>query len=85
MPMYDYKCNGCGATFEAFNRIDERHEQRCSCGEQAKIAFSAPAVHGFKCGWFRDIAPDPVYARSKKELKELCKKHDCYAPGVLDG
>lgn len=27
---------------------------------------------------------EPVYAKSKKHMKELCNRYECYAPGVLD-
>lgn len=86
MPSYSYKC-GCGAKFDAFRPMSDRHEAPCpKCGGTAQQALSrlAPAVHGFKFGWFEHMAREPVYAKSKKHMKELCDQHDCYAPGVLD-
>jgi putative FmdB family regulatory protein len=86
MPLYNYQCS-CGNEFESFNKIDDRALAKCEiCGNLAEQTLSRrpAAVHNFKLGWFEHIAPDPVYAKSKKHLKELCNRYDCYAPGVLD-
>lgn len=46
MPRYDYECNDCQHTFEAFNVIDERSTQKCAkCGGQARVIITeAPST-----------------------------------------
>lgn len=86
MPLYNYKCS-CGNEFEAFEKMDHSAFSKCPhCGSNGNqtICRRPAAVHDFKLGWFEHIAPDPVYVKSKKHLKELCNRYDCYAPGVLD-
>lgn len=88
MPTYSYLCP-CGEQFEAINTIAERSTNPCpACGREAEITVAArpPYVQGFdnRLGWFEHIARDPVYAKSKKHLRELCNQHECEAPGVLD-
>jgi putative FmdB family regulatory protein len=84
MPNYSYRCR-CGNTFNAFKPMVERHTAECpACGDAAAqtICHTPPNLVDFKYGWFEHIAPEPVYARSKKELRSLCERHNCYATGV---
>lgn len=86
MPTYNYRCE-CGNEFEAFNRIADRATARCgSCGSEARQGLSRrpAAAHPFKYGYFEDMSETGEYARNRQELRELCRKHDCYVPGVLD-
>lgn len=86
MPIYNYRCS-CSHEFEAFEKMDDRALSTCpKCNLMAEQTISrrAPAVHGFKYGVFEHITDEPVYVKSKKHLKELCNRYDCYAPGVLD-
>ena len=87
MPLYNYSCPDCNHNFEVINKICDRGCNRClKCGNMARQAISRKpaAVHGFKLGWFEHIDIKPVYAKSKKHLRELCDQYDSYAPGVLD-
>lgn len=85
MPLYNYECS-CGREFQEWASIEERKNVRCECGKVAKQTICAPRVHKFdvQLGEFEHITKDTVYAGSKQELKDLCKKHECYAPGILD-
>ena len=85
MPLYDYKCPD-GHSFEAIKSMDDRHCAKCpKCGKVANQIIAAPtAVHGFKLGVFEHITDNPVEIGSKRQLKDLCEQHGCYAPGVLD-
>ncbi len=83
MPLYDYECLRCGEAFEAFRRIEEREYALCpKCGfiaEQVLKQAKRDFTHRIE-GWWRDISPEgPVYVRSKRHLKELCKRHGVYA------
>jgi len=41
MPMYDFECIGCGKTFEAFKKIEDKDTQKCFvCGEETKTLIS---------------------------------------------
>lgn len=45
MPMFDYKCDACGAEFEALRKADETETACKECGEEgAKRLVSAPGV-----------------------------------------
>ena len=86
MPLYNYKCPK-GHEFEAINCMVNRALCKCpKCNRMAKQTISRrpAAVHGFKFGWFEDMDLEPVYAKNKKHMKELCNRYECYAPGVLD-
>lgn len=86
MPLYNYICSK-KHEFEAVVSMENRALCKCpKCGTMANQTISRrpAAVHGFKYGEFEDIALEPVYAKSKKHLRELCNRYDCYAPGVLD-
>jgi putative FmdB family regulatory protein len=86
MPTYNYQCTGCELEFTEIRSMNERALTSCpECGNKAEQTLSRPrAVHGFKYGWFEHMALEPVYAKSKRHLKELCNQHGCRAVGVLD-
>jgi putative FmdB family regulatory protein len=45
MPLYEYKCERCGARFEAIARIAEKDETACpECGAPAERQLSSFAV-----------------------------------------
>lgn len=50
MPLYSYKCPGCGAEFDQNRKIAERENAPCKCGEVAVKSLSAP--RGIKNGYF---------------------------------
>lgn len=84
MPMYSFLCE-CGNEFTAFQPMAQHANSQCPrCSRIApQILSKPPAVHGFRYGYFEHIAQEPVYAKSKRHLRELCAQHDCYAK-VLD-
>jgi len=47
MPTYDYKCAGCGATYDIFHKVREIKEDvvcpQCSSKEHVRL-ISAPSV-----------------------------------------
>ena len=86
MPSYNYICPS-KHKFEAFNSIENRSFTSCpKCNRMAEQTISRrpSAVHNFKYGEFDHITDETVYVKNKKHLKELCERHECYAPGVLD-
>jgi len=89
MPLYDYTCKDCGCHFEWMSLIKDRNRVRCinvKCRSKNVTLdiTKAPSLSFFPEGEFEHIAKDPIYISSKRQLKEECEKHDCYAPGILD-
>lgn len=37
----------------------------------------APAIHIFKEGFYEHIAPEPIYVKSKKQLREETRSRGC--------
>jgi len=56
MPSYNYKCNHCGSTFDAFKKVSERETAECGkCGNIATKSdkIEAPGVQFKGKGWFK--------------------------------
>lgn len=79
MPLYDFQCLVCSKEFEGVSTIEGRTEVKCECGGATKRLIVGSTTHIFKAGWWEDIAKEPIYISSKKQLREECEKHDCYA------
>ena len=53
MPLYEYKCNGCGQVFELIQRFsDAPLTQHEGCGGQVERLVSAPALQFKGSGWY---------------------------------
>jgi putative FmdB family regulatory protein len=86
MAIYDYYCASCGTTFEEFGDSSDSDDFDCPrCGTWAAQVPVAPGVHLFGEQTFEHIAPDPITVSSRRELREVCEKHECYHPGYMDG
>src|SRR6266567_1347065 len=61
MPLYEYKCQRCGKTFEIIQKFSDQpltvHEQ---CGGEVERLISAPSFQFKGTGWYVT-----VYARGK--------------------
>jgi len=83
VPLYEYECNSCERRWEAIAPVEERYSSPCpSCGHKPPtilIGGNKQQTKLFPEGWFRDIAYDPIYITSRRQLREECKKHECYA------
>ncbi|MCS7263808.1 MAG: hypothetical protein NZ805_03125 [Armatimonadetes bacterium] len=52
MPVYDYRCDACGYTFEVFHSVDERPDVKCDkCGQQARKLFRPVPIIFKGSGW----------------------------------
>lgn len=53
MPLYEYKCDGCGSTFEVIQKFSDEplttHEQ---CGGPVRRLLSSPALQFKGSGWY---------------------------------
>ena len=84
MPMYTYECPKCGVVFETFKKMSRRKSAKCNCGARAAQVIGRIGGTSVFDGHFEHIASEPIEAKNKKELREICNRHGVYAPGVLD-
>jgi len=53
MPLYEYKCESCGAMFEVIQRFSDKPVEQCRvCGGPVHKVLSAPAIHFKGSGWY---------------------------------
>ena len=53
MPLYEYKCQSCGKTFEVIQKFaDEPLKTHPECGGIVEKLLSAPAFHLKGSGWY---------------------------------
>ncbi len=53
MPLYEYKCHGCGKTFEVIQKFsDEPLKTHVECGGDLERLLSAPALQFKGSGWY---------------------------------
>jgi putative FmdB family regulatory protein len=53
MPLYEYKCQSCGKTFEVIQKFsDEPLQVHPECGGRVEKLLSAPAFHLKGTGWY---------------------------------
>jgi putative FmdB family regulatory protein len=53
MPLYEYKCHGCGKKFEVIQKFaDEPLTKHEECGGDVERLISAPAFHFKGTGWY---------------------------------
>lgn len=82
---YDFGCE-CGVKEERILRVVERDEKQfCKvCGKGMKRLFSPPTVTPDPDFVTEHITGEPVHVHSRKQLDDLCKRHDC-APSYGKG
>jgi putative FmdB family regulatory protein len=53
MPLYEYRCDSCGKTFEVMQRFsDEPLQSHADCGGAVHRLISAPALQFKGSGWY---------------------------------
>lgn len=53
MPLYEYKCDGCGSTFEVIQKFsDEPLSVHETCGGPVRRLLSSPALQFKGSGWY---------------------------------
>ena len=53
MPLYEYKCQSCGKTFEVIQKFSEDPlKTHAGCGGVVERLLSAPAFHLKGTGWY---------------------------------
>jgi putative FmdB family regulatory protein len=72
MPLYEYKCDSCGKTFEVIQKFaDEPLTAHPECGGKVERLLSAPAFHLKGTGWYAtDYAKSNGSDSKSKENKD---------------
>jgi putative FmdB family regulatory protein len=76
MPIYEYKCEDCGAEMEFMQKAGDAPKKKCpKCGGKLKKRLSAPALQFKGSGWYvTDYAKKTtVKAESHGEHKDKPK------------
>jgi len=84
MPLYPFKCPKCEKEVDIYSTVENRDSTQicldCKTFMTRQI-ITSQAIEIFKEEVWEHIANDPITIRSKKQLKEECKKHGCYSVG----
>ena len=71
MPIYEYKCEDCGAELEIIQKASEPHKKKCpKCGGKLKKKISASAIQFKGAGWYitdyaKKSVPKPESSKPK--------------------
>jgi putative FmdB family regulatory protein len=79
MPMYDFKCEKCGTTFEEYSQWDKQEEVRCKCGAQPKRLYTMRNGFDHFTPYFLENVGDghkPVWINSRSERKRVFKEYN---------
>lgn len=82
MPIYDFQCQDCYNVEEHIAGVEERQRLCVKCGGTMNRLISAAPYHKFKEGYWEHLDAEPIYIKSKRQLKEECVKrgfHSDYA------
>jgi putative FmdB family regulatory protein len=77
VPIYDYKCVPCDRVERDIVAKHNEHIQCPLCGDVMNRLICAPRPVIFRSGWYEHIASEPIYIRSRSQLKAECKEHNC--------
>ena len=95
MPIYEYKCEDCGAETEFMQKAGDAHKKKCpKCGGKLKKRFSAPAIKFKGSGWYitDNAKKSTAKARPCPFLGRLCRQGHLWVrllrlpqkPGLLE-
>lgn len=87
MPLYDFRCEGCGKEFEYLCKIEEMEGVECSdCGGSCKALISHTSKNRdwFRPHWNPNFDLDPVWVETKGKFKELCRRHNVTSRALGD-
>ena len=72
MPNYDYECASCGHTFEAFQKMSDKHLTKCpKCQKKVRRLISGGAGLIFKGPGFYST---DYRKETKRDAKPACPK-----------
>lgn len=75
MPIYEFKCQRCGASFEVLQKIDDSPLKNCKkCGGKLEKVISPPTIQFKGDGWYvTDYALKKKPEKEEKQTKEKPK------------
>jgi putative FmdB family regulatory protein len=78
MPLYEYRCESCGHTFEKIQKFSDPHEDTCpKCGGVVKKLVSSPAIQFKGSGWYiTDYAKKPSSDAGSKTKTDTSASSD---------
>lgn len=83
MPLYDFRCTGCGIKFEEYAKMDDKITGCTECGGTATRLITSnyhiQADYASKDWVTSDITGSEVRITSRKQLRKLCNDHGVYA------
>lgn len=84
MPIYEYKCDGCGAIVEALQKFSDEPLTTCShCQGSLKKLISQSSFHLKGSGWYvTDYADKSKTTSESSEPKETPKPADAKTGGT---
>lgn len=77
MPLYEYRCDNCGRTFEVIQKFSDPPAEHCpTCGKgPVHKLLSSPAIQFKGSGWYvTDYAKKDSASATKAESSTLEKK-----------
>ena len=79
MPLHDYLCKSCDRTqLDVLTKHSDPESPKCPhCGTPMQRKVCAPRPVLFREGFYEHIAPEPIYVKSRRELKRVCAEHNC--------
>lgn len=67
MPLYEYRCEKCGALLEKIRKFSDKPLSKCEkCGGRLKRLLSAPAIKFKGSGWYINDYPRKSSGESSK-------------------
>lgn len=75
MPLYEFKCQRCGVSFEVLQKIDGSPLKNCiKCGGKLEKVISPPTIQFKGDGWYvTDYALKKKPEKEEKQTKEKPK------------
>jgi len=75
MPLYEFKCQLCGASFEVLQKVNDSPLKKCiKCGGDLEKIISPPAIQFKGTGWYvTDYASRKKPEKEEKQTKEKPK------------
>ena len=75
MPLYEYRCQNCGASLEVIQKVDDSPLKKCAkCGGPLEKTITSPAVQFRGNGWYVTDYAQTKNPEEKEKPKEKPQK-----------
>ena len=88
MPIFDYKCEACGHTFDVLQKVNEGPLRKCLvCGKlKLKKQLAAPNFHLKGSGWYKtDFKDGPTKKAPEASASKSVEKSESKTEAKADG